>query len=76
MYVRRSFDHSDTNGNPKAKYDCAVLTYLMAGSGREPNAETDKLVTMAFLLARGKIQRCQPNTKSIKSLQTMERPDL
>ena len=49
----KSLYHSDTNGNPKAKHDCAALTYLMAGRGREPNAETDKLLTLAFLLARG-----------------------
>ena len=58
MYVR-SLDHSDTKGSPKAKYDCAALTYLMAGRDREPNAETDELFTLAFLLARGKIQRCR-----------------
>ena len=40
--------------NPNAKYDSPALTYLMAGRGREPNAETDKLFTSAILLARGK----------------------
>ena len=64
MYVRRSLDHSDTNGNLKAKYDCAVLTYLMAGSGREPNAETDKLFALAFLLARGKNAKMSGQTLS------------
>ena len=53
MYVK-SYDHSDhdTNGNPKAKYDCAVLTNVMAG--REPDAKTDKLFTLTFLLANEK----------------------
>ena len=31
MHIK-NLDHSDTNGNPKAKYDCAALAYLMAGS--------------------------------------------
>ena len=64
MYVRRSFDHSDTNGNPKAKYDCAALTYLMAGSGKEPDAETDKLFTLTFLLARGENAKMSGQTLS------------
>ena len=77
MYVR-SLDHSDTNGNPKAKYNCSALTY-QAGRGREPNAETDKLLTLAFLLARGKMQRCRAkHTRSIKYPPScaMGRPDL
>ena len=36
----------------RLKHGCAALTYLMAG--REPNAKTDKLFTLAFLLAREK----------------------
>ena len=31
MHIK-SLDHSDTSGNPKAKYDYAALIYLMAGS--------------------------------------------
>ena len=60
----------------RLNYDCVALTYLMAGSGRAPNAETDKLFTLAFLLARGKTADVGPNTKSIKYPQAMGRPDL
>ena len=38
LYVK-SLDHSDTNGKPNANHDCATLTYLMAGRGREPNGK-------------------------------------
>ena len=59
MYIK-SLDHSDTNGNPKVKYNWAVLI----SHGREPDAEKDKLFTLAFLLAGGK--DVGPNTRSIK----------
>ena len=48
LYIT-SLDHSDTNGN-SAKYNYAALT----SHDQESDAETDKLFTLAFLLARGK----------------------
>ena len=48
MYIK-NLDHSETNGNPKTKYDRAYT------DGREPiSAETKEFFTLAFLLARGK----------------------
>ena len=58
-----SLDHSNINGNLKVKYDCAALTYLMAGSLmlRQTN--------FCIGFSTGKRQKCKDlgqNTNSLK----------